>query len=161
MQKAQSPNWASWVARTGDTSGAPVSFVVLKAVLTSSASAFSSGGPAAARTGDADSFTSSPAQPVTAKHTSTVNIGDTDNLSLPTRRERPRMSNVVTLSNSRSEIRKCRRRTQRSIHRSVKLKSEPATKKPRLLCRGEKRNASGLAAAAAITPEQSTPTSWG
>jgi hypothetical protein len=82
MQKAQSPNWA-WVARTGDTSGAPVSFVVLKAVLTSSASAFSSGGTAAARTGDADSFTSSPAQPVTAKHTSTVNIGDTDNLSLP------------------------------------------------------------------------------
>jgi hypothetical protein len=66
------------------------------------------------------------------------------------------MSNVVTLSNSRSEIRKCRRRTQRSIPRSVKLKSEPATKKPRLLCRGEKRNASGFAAAAAITPKQST-----
>ena len=83
MQKAQSPNWASWVARTGDAWGAPESFVVLKAVLTSSASSFSFGGTAAARTGDADSFTSSPAQPVTARHTSTVNIGDTDKLDLP------------------------------------------------------------------------------
>src|ERR1700719_5239743 len=75
IQKTQSPHWASWVARTDDTSAAPESFACLKAVLTSSASVFSSGGADTARGIGGDSFESNPAQPLAAKHKSIVNIG--------------------------------------------------------------------------------------
>jgi hypothetical protein len=71
IQNTQSPICVSWVARTGDTSGAPESFAVVKAALTSSASFFSSGGSATARILEAGSA-SMPAQPLTAKHKSIV-----------------------------------------------------------------------------------------
>jgi hypothetical protein len=75
-QKTQSPRWVSWVARTGETSGAPARFAVLNAALASSASFFPSGGGGTLRGGD--SFAFNAAQPPAATQQSTINIGGAD-----------------------------------------------------------------------------------
>lgn len=71
-QKVQSPRWVSCAARTCDTSGAPESFAIVNAALTSSTSFFPSGGGGTTRGGD--SFASSAAQPAAIKQNATINI---------------------------------------------------------------------------------------
>ncbi len=77
MQNIQSPLWGAWVARSGDTSPGPESLAIWNALPTSSASFFLSGGAALACGGCAESVPRSSAQPLTAKHNTSVNIEKT------------------------------------------------------------------------------------